>query len=479
MKKVFLFSIFSLLFCFTSTSVFGNNITINNLSLVSQNIVDDYYLVGFDISWDNSWRINSGPSNWDAAWVFIKFLDPDNGLYKHATINYVDGTAVNDGHIAPGGSIIKTTPDGKGVMIYRSADGNGTVSWSAQIRWNYGVDGISDDDPITLKAFAIEMVYIPEGSYYLGDGNTSSGYYELTYINTADASTAPTDGEGGYSPTITTPLDPNFPNGYSAFYIMKYELSEGQWVSFFNTITANQQLSRDITGSPGKNTDGVKNRNTVSWIGTGNDATTAAPDRACGWFEYRDLVAYLDWAGLRPISDMEFEKAARGPIPPVINEFAWGTANIHYLAYAITNDGTPSAVVSNPSTAVTVGNASYSITDGSLNGPLRCGIFAATASGDRFHAGGSYYGVMELSGNLREETVGADQHPTYTGIHGDGLLDTNGNGGQGLNWPSSQWNTKGGSFGDIYASAIISKYSDINNFGRGDRYGIRGGRTAN
>jgi formylglycine-generating enzyme required for sulfatase activity len=479
MKSKAFHLIFLLVFMFLSFNSYGNNITINNLNLASQNTVDDYYLVGFDVSWDNSWRISTGPSNWDAAWVFIKFLDPDNGLYKHATLNYVDGTAANDGHTAPGGCVLNATSDGKGVMVYRSADGSGTVNWSVELRWNYAVDGISDDDPITLKAFAIEMVYIPQGAFYVGDGNTFGGYYTLTYINTPDASTTPVNDVGGYPSNFTTPLNPNFPNGFNSFYIMKYEVSEGQWVSFFNTLSSNQKLYRDITGSPGKNTDNTSWRNTVSWLGTGSDATTSASDRACGWFQYQDHVAYLDWAALRPFSDMEFEKAARGPIPPVINEFAWGTANIHYLAYSITNDGTPGAVVSNPSTATTVGNASYNTTDGALNGPLRCGIFAATASGDRFHAGGSYYGVMELSGNLREPTVASDRFQSFTGAHGDGLLDTDGYGGAGLNWPGSHWNGKGGSFYDDYNAAKTSHIQYLAAFGRAYQIGIRGARTVN
>ena len=29
--------------------------------------------LAFDITWLKSWRMSDGPSNWDAAWVFVKF----------------------------------------------------------------------------------------------------------------------------------------------------------------------------------------------------------------------------------------------------------------------------------------------------------------------------------------------------------------------------------------------------------------------
>ena len=33
--------------------------------------------VEFDLSWNNSWRTSSGPANWDAAWVFLKYRPLD------------------------------------------------------------------------------------------------------------------------------------------------------------------------------------------------------------------------------------------------------------------------------------------------------------------------------------------------------------------------------------------------------------------
>lgn len=52
----------------------ANNITVSNTNLTGQNTTDDYGMVQFDLSWDNSWRTSSEPNNWDAARVFVKNL---------------------------------------------------------------------------------------------------------------------------------------------------------------------------------------------------------------------------------------------------------------------------------------------------------------------------------------------------------------------------------------------------------------------
>lgn len=53
-----------------------------------------------------------------------------------------------------------------------------------------------------------------------------------------------------------------------------------------------------------------------------------------------------------------------------------------------------------------MGNANYNTTNGSPSGPKRCGIFAASALlNNREETGGSYYGIMELTGNVYERAI--------------------------------------------------------------------------
>ena len=42
------------------------------------------------------------------------------------------------------------------------------------------------------------------------------------------------------------------------------------------------------------------------------------------YMTWTDLLAYLDWSCLRPMTEFEYEKICRGPVYPVANEYAWG-----------------------------------------------------------------------------------------------------------------------------------------------------------
>ena len=145
----------------------------------------------------------------------------------------------------------------------------------------------------------------------------------------------------------------------------------------------------------------------------------------------------MDWAGLRPMTEMEFEKACRGNLPAVSGEYAWGTATVHATSYAaLTNSGAANELPNSPST--TNGNASYGTTTnipGVFQSQLRVGIFA-TGSSNRVTSGAAYYGIMEMSGNAFESVVGISttQGRAFTGAHGDGALSNAGN-ATTANWP--------------------------------------------
>ncbi|MDW3650162.1 MAG: SUMF1/EgtB/PvdO family nonheme iron enzyme [Bacteroidia bacterium] len=430
-----------LLLLFFTSSLHANNVEVSNVSLTGQNTTDQTVQVQFDLAWENSWRISVGPSNWDAAWVFVKFR-PSGGDWQHASLNFVDGIAANDGHLEAAGSVITTPSDGRGAFIYRDADGSGDVSYSdLRLLWNYGSDGVADGQLVDIQVFAIEMVYIPQGSFRLGDGagSTSAGKfrngilavpYTVSSENAINVSN--TIGNLYYSSVIGSgdqlgPIPAAFPKGFNAFYCMKYEVSQGQYVDFFNTLTTSQKTDRDITNSNHKNSDTEVARNTISY--TSGSATSSSPDRALNYVSNQDVLAYLDWSGLRLMTELEFEKACRGTQLAVPDEFAWGSADIYSPAsnYSLSNDGTPAEGIADPGSLI--GNAMYSTTAGSIGGPVRCGIFAASAiNKSREESGGTYYGIMEMSGNVYERavTVGSPAGRVYTALHGDGNLTVSG-----------------------------------------------------
>ncbi|MEL6141078.1 MAG: SUMF1/EgtB/PvdO family nonheme iron enzyme [Bacteroidota bacterium] len=273
-----------------------------------------------------------------------------------------------------------------------------------------------------------------------------------------------------------------FPKGFNAFYCMKYETSQDQWIGFFNTLSQTQKMALDITGPEGKNSDDEFIRNAISWLDAGN-ATTTNPDVPVSYVASSFALAYLDWSGLRPMTELEYEKACRGTLAPVPNEFAWGNFNIHPSTYTYANEGSPQEAITNPGSGA--GNCLYQNTNGTPSGPKRCGIVAASALlNNREETGGSYYGIMEMSGNLYERavTVGTPEGRTFTGLHGDGAI-TNAGAANVAGWTTNT-NTflgfRGGGYpnGDQFIRVSDRNDAALDFSGTNGRIGFRGVRTA-
>lgn len=456
----------------------GNNLIISNPSLQGQNKSLHYVLIKFDVGWNNSWRLTSGPSNWDAAWIFVKYRLQGQTTWQHATLNYVDGTGSGDGHSEPAGSDINSSEDNGiggsyGVFIHASgALSQSNVNYTnVRLRWNYGVDGVADSNKVEICVFGIEMVYVPQGSFYAGSGGSESGN-----IYTSPSSTDPFlidnenaipvgNGTGEFYYTSCGdnlgPIPSSFPKGYNAFYCMKYEITQAQYTAFLNKLTATQATAR----IPGFSTS------RFSITGSLGGFSTSLPYVACNFLQWADVAAYLDWSGLRPMTELEFEKACRGTASPVANEFAWGST-IATAAVGISNSGLSNETSSNASA-----NANYNNTSG-VGGPMRAGCFGQGIN-TRTATGSGYYGIMELSGNLFERTVtvGNPQGRDFTGLHGDGNLDVFGD-ADVTHWPGTSALGMGFRGGSWKEAATLMRTSDrfYANNTNGDRTGDHGGR---
>ena len=470
----------------------ANNISITNLGMTGTNATDHYTLVQFDISWENSWRTSSAPNNWDAAWVFVKYrIQPasgGDGEWHHAWLNNTGQTApagstIDIGLQTPGTAFNATTNPGLGAFLYRNADGTGTLTKTGvQLRWNYGGNfktgstPIGDNDIVDVQVFAIEMVYVPEGSFAVGSGGTESGSFTngswasgatvpLSISSESDLTIAHSTGNlwGTSVSGNNTIGDPGtlaaaFPKGYNAFYCMKYELSQQQYVDFLNTLTQTQATARKYD----KSTPNYRYEITGSAVGS---YVTAYPYVACNYLSWMDGAAYTDWAGLRPMTELEFEKVCRGTATPVAGEYAWGNTLIAGTAYTLGNVGAATEAIATNYSA-TAGNASYSITDGSIDGPLRVGIFAGTSGNTgRVTAGSTFYGIMEMSGNLWERTVtiGNATGRAFTGVHGNGTLSAAGfadiSTWPGYNATEVGSGFRGGSGGDFERLCVSDRFS--------------------
>ena len=118
------------------------------------------------------------------------------------------------------------------------------------LQWDFVADGVSARASVEVVPLGIEMVYVPEGSFSLGSGGSSLGEFRAggatstPFVVGSQASIALGDAAGqlmwneGYrtgSPSGST--NASFPTGYGAFYVMKYQVTQGQYVDFLNTST--------------------------------------------------------------------------------------------------------------------------------------------------------------------------------------------------------------------------------------------------
>jgi formylglycine-generating enzyme required for sulfatase activity len=466
-----------------STPAFANNLSITNSKLISQDATANTYKIQFDITWENSWRDGV---NYDAAWVVAKYTT-DNGLtWYHATLK-LSGTNPSGTSTGSGTAIEIVVPqDLKGAFIERSSSGSGTLSTtSVQLVWDYGVAGLTDEEATQqtiIKIYGIEMTYIPQGAFYAGDGNDqtslepfSGGFKQSStdtdpwYVNDSEDMVVNTSGEFYYTTNgdtgedttgATFTIPSSFPNGYDAFYLMKYELSQGAYRDFLNTLTRTQQAARvgatissDIITNyyVMSGTTSVLARQGIRAPSSGNttnlpvkfgcsvdgDSITNESDDgewvAMNYISWPDVAAYADWTALRPITELEYEKSARSTNVPVFQEYAWGTVDqTEAVSASITSPGTSSE------TGDQEGPGLSNYCDGcAAGGPLRSG-FAATSSTSRTYAGAGYYGNMELAGNVFEPCVhvGISTGRAFDGRHGDGALNTTGNANVS-NWPGT------------------------------------------
>jgi formylglycine-generating enzyme required for sulfatase activity len=472
----------------------ANGLQANNISLQNQNITNQTWQVRFNLTWNNSWRDGI---NHDAAWVFIKFR-VGNGPWTHAIID-TNGYALGTGTAA----VVRVSPERTGAMVYRQNQSSGTFSASAmELRWNYGQNNVQNTDLPQVRVFAIEMVQIPEGPFAIGDGDGNSESYGALgvadnrfYVVTRELSPPlRTDvifnngnnilrikGDGGVDNNGDAVIDnPNYPVGYNSFLIMKYKVTMEQYADFLSTLLPLQAAPRYYNGL------GQYKYNIQT---SGGLFYTNTPDRVCNFLDFTDHLAYSDWACLRPITETEYEKACRGPIAPVVNEYSWGntTYSPSYSTSNTTNapkgnsvqlyisgpeNGQEYAVndfanvywatrwINQPSTSSTYQHRGNNVYDSNGNlildlsssgnytatfGPHRAGLFVdSLGTITREKSGVTYFGVVEMGVNGTEPlyNVTSTSGRQFSGNHGNGSLDSNGNSNVS-GWPTSGWGWKG------------------------------------
>lgn len=419
----------------------GNGLEISSLSRDSLN-----QTVTFDLKWENSWRVDSSgvPSNWDAIWVIVKLQTCDADPLADWTHGLVSPTLSdhNFGILEPvlsdGSAIgIDAAPNNTGVMLRRNA--NGLFASGPASTITLRMTNMLPNEAYNLRVIGMEMVFVPQAAYELGGIPYSNAFSSTVGANDPSPVTISTEASqtvishaGGLNNSVVLPA--GFPKGVNAFHLMKYEISAEQFAVFLNTIGAGVQYNR-YPGSYGLS------RNMLAASGTYPDVFVGERgSRAQNYIGWNDLAAYLDWAALRPMTELEFEKASRGQEPSILDQYPWGTAT----TFQLTNITSPENGTEIPATFpanVHYGNPLFAGGDGG-RGPIRVGMFATPSAQSRVETGAGFYGHLDLAGNIAEACVAVSSFTSTTGTiaftnaPGDGVLSNTGSANE-AGWPEA------------------------------------------
>ena len=468
---------FVLLFALIFQVGYAANLEISQ-SLVYEESGTDNYAV-FNVKWDHAW---SNDRNHDAVWLFFKFntgawaSTPAKVMTEKHTV-----VAVHQG--PKDGLKFEVPEDQMGVFLYPNKKYRGNIevtvkvylereSYSNKVKaWEGG-----------FQAYGIETVYIPEGGFWIGDPGASAHARGAVYQSDADGKAdgpyyigkedmtvevGPEKGKlyyeapSGYEGDQKGVLPDSFPKGVQSFYIMKYEVSQGEYATFLNSLNAAQCQERVILGTK----DYVKHGGTISFVD--GIYVAAAPRAACNYMSWDDAMAYADWSGLRPMTELEFAKAARGTDKPVENQYPWGYDD-KAMVQRRSNDQLELVM---------------------LNGWDESKLSDA----NRAYFGASHYWVMDLSGSMWERviSIGHEKGRAFKGSHGDGKVDnygaaTNADWPAGIAEPGGYGFRGGGFYGygrayhdfNPYSPVAYRKFGGWSGGARSVAYGTRFVRTS-
>lgn len=431
MKAKFFFCIGLLLFLIKTGIASG--ISVGNLTWYFEGSPENRasYAI-FTLQWDNAWNTTK---NHDAAWVFLKFSRPGNSS-RHAYL-LKDGAKVITDHSNKSTKFsVKVSEDQTGFFIHPAERFRGKVHLTLRVSLDMQrIGNLGPSTGLSLLANGIEMVYIPGGAYFLGEADTAAARrFHSFYLADAEGKHAGlfemkneeqeiTVGKGSLYYDATEPhyqgdmkgvITKEFPKGVKGFYCMKYELTQGQYADFLSSLSSQQNTVRANTGGSMY----YQQRGSIKLVGSSYIAEF--PNRPCNFISWDDAMAYADWAALRPMTELEFTKAARGPERPKPNSFPWGSNSKEKIQRIVNTAGD----------LVWINN----LNEPGLN----------DSNSDEY--GASYYWVLDLAGSLWERviTVGDEKGRRFTGLHGDGQLSAFGSANV-ANWPAG--NDETGGFG--------------------------------
>jgi len=433
------------------------------------------------VQWDHSWR---NDKNHDAAWVFFK-SPRERGGYDHLLLGAEGARLLWKGSPDMPDATIQVASDGTGFFVYAAAAYRGRLQYRLFLPTDE--EAMPEGAAVArgkVSGHGIEMVYIPAGGFTLGDPKETALDYYAFYRSGPDSTYAglyrveeeraaipvgPAEGQLFYRSNRAIyrgdqqgPIPAAFPKGVQAFYLMKYEITQGIYAAFLNKLASRAASVRYPAGTPDYEPSGG-----TLYLEDGR-FRARRPEQRMNFLHWDDMMAFMDWAALRPYTELEYTKACRGPLDPKPNEYAWNSSSLDALARKI--DGQTNYM------EMQNGWTEAELTDGT-----------------RAAFGASYYWVFDLSGSMWEKviTVGDPVGRAFTGQHGDGRItyygfaDVEG-------WPSGFADSEGGygyrggghygepwiSNANPYSPIAHRPYAAWSAGPRREAYGTRAARTA-
>ncbi len=396
----------------------------------------------FNIEWKNSWN-NS--RNHDAIWLFCK---SKTGIEtaRHIGIANSGHTVVSTYSSGSPALAFKVAPDQVGLWVFPSQSFRGDISATVKVELQAeDFEGINTRNA-AFQVFGIEMVHIPSGNFLIGSAEESaqqkgaffdpatggmigieeeSGEWEVA----ADGDLYYQASEG-YEGDQKGRISASFPKGHQAFFMMKYELMEGQYAAMLNSLDGDQRQTHIVHGMEDYEGSLYEENGLIA---------ARTPTRPAPFIGWDDAMAFADWAGLRPMTEFEFTKASRGSAEIEAIDFPWGSESKWHVQRLPGQDGT--LVMMN-------GWNEQQLSDE-----------------NKKSFGASFYWVMDLAGSLWERvvSVGHENGRQFLGSHGDGTLSAAGS-ATNTDWPVGQEDAGGIGFrgGGFYGYS--REYHEFNPF---------------
>jgi hypothetical protein len=450
---------------FFSIFLFGSTIWANGVSISNLTYNENDHTLSFDMTVADQFRYQLASEWRTEIRVFAKYKNANGSTYEtlyfnesgHSITSISNGFSVtyeNTGHRVTENNInywmgIRINPN----INYEPSD---TLNLTLAIGDNMTL--LNPD----IKVFTTEMIranYLTDDQWYLGDAispnrwhagdDTLAAFFcdDFGPFDTIDIGNGPND--------INTLLPGgSLPANFTGRVLippvsmMRYNISQEQYVDFLNCLTRIQQNERtmiDLSGttSPAQfvmtnYTGQVPSRNGISCptnIGTGpieffcdlnmngiGNEVDDGQNIACNHLSVNDMLAYLDWAGLRPINEFHYEWLCRGENIPVPGEYAWGSTDLNSVG-GVLNSGRSDER-----------NSLLGVDGPNININVRRVGIAAGDSTTRIQAGATTWGHMDMSGNGAEIVRCLFESTDFVNMPvGDGQLDLMGNHNE-LNW---------------------------------------------